>query len=68
MAGEGSREVGAFGHGDVLGSLSSHSISGGHDTREPFDAQAEDMLRVPPGIGRIAAARARGEGPVPRLP
>jgi hypothetical protein len=63
---EGLREVGAFGHETSL-RLSSHFNFGGYDTGKLFDAEAEDMLRVPPGVGGIAAACARGQGPVPRL-
>lgn len=66
--GKDHRKIGSFGDGDGLRCVSRDSDSGRHDAGEPFNAEAEDMLRVPSGIGVFAGARPRGERPVRGLP
>jgi len=61
---EGARKVRAFSDGHFVRRVSRDSDSGRHDAGEPFDAEAENMLRVPSGIGGTAGARPLGERPV----
>jgi len=62
--GEDPREVRAFSDGDFLRRMSRDADPGRHDASEPFDAEAEDLLRLPSGIGGAAGACAGGERPM----